>query len=57
MGIYEKFIQGIIDARGQWNIPNGEYYENHHIVPKCMGGEPKDLKHGAKHKNSIWLYP
>lgn len=54
---YKEFIQNIIDTRGQWNIPAGEYYENHHIVPKCMGGEPKRAYHTTIHNNLIWLTP
>lgn len=56
---YKEFIQNIIDTRGQWNIPDGEYYEAHHIIPKCLGGEPKSYHHGRKtiHDNIIWLYP
>ena len=56
---YNEFIQNIIDTRGKWNIPEGEYYEAHHIVPKCLGGEPKSYHHGrkTKHENIIWLYP
>lgn len=51
---YDEYIQSIIDTRGQWNIPKGEYKEGHHIIPKCLGGEgnPK-----SKHANIIWLYP
>lgn len=50
---YDKFINGIIESRGQWNIPEGEYWEGHHIVPKCMGGEGNTHQ---KHPNIIWLY-
>lgn len=31
---YKEYIQSIIDTRGQWNIPENEYYEGHHIIPK-----------------------
>lgn len=34
---YGKFIQNIINTRGQWNPPS-VYWEGHHIVPKCLGG-------------------
>ena len=50
---YKEFIQNIIDTRGQWNIPKGEYWEGHHIVPKCLGGEGKT---NQKHPNIIRLY-
>lgn len=35
---YQEFIQNILDERGRFEIPNGEYHERHHILPKCMGG-------------------
>ena len=55
---YDKFIQNIINTRGQWGIPEGEYYESHHIIPKCFGGLPVNCKvHNLKHPNIIWLYP
>lgn len=34
---YEKFIQNILNTRGRFACGD-EYYERHHIVPKCMGG-------------------
>jgi len=51
---YMDFINSIINVRGQWNIECGKYWEGHHIIPKCMGGEgkAKDM-----HPNIIWLYP
>jgi len=52
---YDDFIQNIINTRGQWNIPAGEYYEAHHIIPKCLGGLPKNPGKYQKHKNIIWL--
>lgn len=36
--LYNEYIQNIINERGQWNIPEGEYFEKHHIIPKCLGG-------------------
>lgn len=51
---YNEYIQNIIDTRGQWNIPEGEYWEGHHIVPRCKGGSGSRR---SKHKNVIWLYP
>lgn len=43
---YDKFIQNIIDTRGQWskeikNMKRG--YARHHILPKCLGGLPKSV--------------
>lgn len=51
---YTEFIQSIIDSRGQWGIDDDEYYEGHHIIPKCMGGTGDSRK---KDKNIIRLYP
>ena len=51
---YNEFIQNIIDTRGQWNIPEGEYWEGHHIIPICKGGKGNSKK---KDSNIIWLYP
>ncbi|MBP5459569.1 MAG: hypothetical protein J6Y62_05365 [Clostridia bacterium] len=42
--IYEKFI----DSRRQRKIEKGEYYEIHHISPRCLNG-------GNKEKNLIRL--
>lgn len=56
---YKGFIDNIIKSRGQWNIPEGEYFEVHHIIPKCLGGEG-DIRKGRKlqqHPNLIYLYP
>jgi hypothetical protein len=54
---YTEFIQGIITTRGQWNIAEGDYYEVHHIVPKCLGGLPKRANKTTHNSNIIWLYP
>lgn len=35
---YAEFIRGIIDERGRFGVPRGEYKERHHIIPKCIGG-------------------
>lgn len=34
---YEEFIQDILTARGRFACGD-EYYERHHIIPKCLGG-------------------
>ena len=34
---YDKFIEDILKTRGRFACGD-EYYETHHIVPKCMGG-------------------
>lgn len=54
---YEEFIQNIIDTRGQRNIPEGTYFEVHHIIPRCLGGEPKYHSRKSKHSNLIHLLP
>lgn len=62
---YDSFIQNIIVTRGQWSIPEGEYYEKHHIKPSCIGGEGDYItkerrsffKEHSHHINCIWLYP
>ena len=46
---YNEFIQNIINIRGQWNIPEGEYFERHHIIPKCKDGSNSK-------ENIIYLY-
>lgn len=35
---YSDFIRNILDTRGRFCIPKGEYKERHHIIPKCIGG-------------------
>jgi hypothetical protein len=48
---YVCFIQNIIATRGQWSPPT-DYWEGHHIIPKCLGG----LGHTKqKHPNIIRL--
>ncbi len=57
---YNEFIQQIITTRGQWNIPENEYFELHHIIPKCMGGlgdtTKNNFRRKSHHENCIWLY-
>lgn len=42
---YEEFVQNILNTRGRFGVPLGAYKEQHHIVPKCMGGrnDPDNL--------------
>lgn len=58
---YKEYIQNIINTRGQWNISKEEYYEKHHIIPRCMGGEGdyknNSFKKYSTHLNCIYLYP
>lgn len=50
---YNEYISQIIKERGQWNIPDGDYWEGHHIIPKCMGGTGSTKN---KDDNIIRLY-
>ena len=63
---YDEFIQNIIETRGQWSVPDDGYYEMHHIVPVCLGGEgdyynkstgKNKFKSNSHHPNCIWLTP
>lgn len=51
---YKEYINKIIETRGQWNIPSGQYFEGHHIIPRCLGGTGNPRK---RDNNIIWLYP
>lgn len=57
---YKELIENIINSRGQWNIPEGDYFEAHHILPTCKGGSG-EIRNGSgilqKHPNIIWMYP
>lgn len=50
---YITFIEAVINSRGQWSddLP---YWEGHHIVPACCGGEGRTKD---KHPNIIRLTP
>lgn len=37
---YLEFIENILNTRGRFNCGD-EYYERHHIVPRCMNGSNK----------------
>lgn len=62
---YDSFIRNIIETRGRFGIPEMEYKEKHHIVPRCMGGsESVDNKidlyareHLIAHKLLVEKYP
>lgn len=49
---YWKFINDIVQKRGQWGLTKDQYFEGHHIIPKCFGGEGNTK---AKHPNIIRL--
>lgn len=58
---YFEFINNIIKSRGQWNVSD-TYFEVHHIIPICCGGEPQreqmlDTVKYSAHENLIWLLP
>lgn len=57
---YQEFIQNIINTRGQWNIPEGERFDRHHIIPRCLDGSGDKIDGSFKKKshnlNCIWLY-
>lgn len=58
---YLEYIYKIIAERGQFGILDGEIYENHHILPKCLGGQGDykngDFKKKSTHPNCIRLFP
>lgn len=53
---YTEFINNIINTRGQW-ATDLIYVQKHHIIPKCLGGQPKYVGKNCKHQNIIWLTP
>jgi len=65
MDKYKKFILDIIINRGRFGIPDGEYKEQHHIIPKCMGGSDDEenlvdlllREHVIAHKLLADIYP
>jgi len=36
---YKKHYQNLVTSRNNRIVKEGEYYETHHILPKCMGGK------------------
>lgn len=52
---YYKFIDSIISQRGCFSNSLNNSYENHHIIPRAFGGEPKNISHKTQHSNLIWL--
>lgn len=65
---YYEFILNIINSRGQWS-PITEYWEGHHIIPRCLGGQgharqrhPNIVRltaaeHFTAHKLLVELFP
>ena len=55
---YDEFINNIIETRGQWGIPLNEYFEAHHIIPRCMGGDGECFRKGKRtnDKNTQHFY-
>ena len=39
---YNEFINNILVNRGRFNIPQGQYRERHHIIPRCKGGSDEE---------------
>ena len=56
---YDDYIKNIIKTRSQWGVPDSEYFESHHIIPKCLGGLGNIYyrRNRTKHENIIYLYP
>lgn len=40
---YSELINGILSTRGRFGVPEEEYKERHHIVPKCLGGKDDEF--------------
>lgn len=38
---YEKMYENLIETRNNRILDEKEYYEKHHIIPKCLGGSDK----------------
>ncbi len=65
MDKYKQFILNITINRGRFGIPDGEYKEEHHIIPKCMGGSDDEenlvhlyaREHIIAHKLLTEIYP
>ena len=65
MDKYKQFISNITINRGRFAVPDGEYKERHHIVPKCMGGSDDEenlvdlllREHIIAHKLLADIYP
>lgn len=65
MDKYKQFILDITINRGRFAIPDGEYKERHHIIPKCMGGSDDEenlvdlllREHIIAHKLLADIYP
>lgn len=39
---YQEFINNILETRGRFGIPEQEYKERHHIIPRCMNGRDEE---------------
>lgn len=40
--LHDEFINSILNTRGRFGIPEGEYKETHHIIPECLGGKTEE---------------
>ena len=62
--VYNQLIESAI-SKNRKKVKNGPYYENHHIIPKCMGGSDdkdntvllKPKEHYMAHKLLCAIYP
>jgi len=55
---YKKVYKDLVTSRKNKELVEGEYYEKHHIIPKCLGGSNKgNLVHftGREHFIAHWL--
>lgn len=50
MGKWKKWYTGLVESRKGRQLEEGVYYENHHILPKSMGGSDDP-------DNLVWLTP
>lgn len=61
---YQKVYSALI-LRGRLRVRNDEYYEKHHIIPKCMGGQDNvsnivhltPEEHFIAHQLLVKIYP
>jgi len=54
---YKKIYKDLVTSRKNRMIIEGEYYEKHHIIPKCVGSKDKSLVNltAREHFIAHWL--
>ena len=56
---YKYLYENLIKSRKNKQKISGEYYEKHHIIPKCIGGtdSPNNIVYltGREHYIAHWL--